>query len=178
MNPELSALVPEGCGALLLDPTQNKCLMMERNPFYVNNTGSKLEYEYPGGKVDPEKDDESIPYASTAARELFEETGIVISIDQIRESPLVVSKSPAGKGVGLYVVTLCPDQIRSMETIRKEMLLKCQQSPTEIEARTFEWLSLEDVKHDSTNKTDRRLKLPIRAFNRILIALLISNKLI
>lgn len=178
MSGSLDNLLVEGCGVLLLDPTQNKCLMMERNPFYVNNTGSKLEYEYPGGKVDQEKDDQSIPYASTAARELFEETGIVVSIDQIRESPLVVSKSPAGKGVGLYVVTLCPDQIRSMEHIRKEMLLKCQQSPTEIEARSFEWLSLEDVKHDSTTKTDLRLKLPIRSFNRILIALLIEKTLI
>lgn len=80
------------CGAALLDPTGSKVVM-------VKGTNPECPWGFPKGKIEP---GEEADLASCAAREVWEETGLVV---QLSSAPLVQGQV-GGKTMHLFLAML------------------------------------------------------------------------
>jgi len=167
-------LTPDGAGCILLH--NDKVLLLERNPNYVNNRRKAHELEFPGGKYDARLD--AVPYYDTALREVREETGIILNAKQIKQSAMIISKTPSNKGSALFVVNLTSDQVLDVEKLRKRLNDAIQASPDSREAQDMIWIPVASIKDFVMNNNQSALPLKLRPFNIPYIKqLIVENKL-
>ena len=171
-NMDYSHLEPEGAGMLLM--YHNNTFLVERNPDYIKNDKKKHELEYPGGKIEKGE-----TYKSCAIREVKEETSNMLEIDenQLSEDKSVIIKSPARKGICLFVVNLTPEQFNLMGTI--SLRLAQNSFEDKIYNETLSIVSVPLVELKNYIKEDRKFlvnDLPLRQFNKFLIMELIKQE--
>ncbi|KAJ9061627.1 mRNA-decapping enzyme subunit 2 [Entomophthora muscae] len=99
-------LVPV-CGAIILNPTLDKCL-------FVRGYNSKASWGFPKGKVDLEEDDHFC-----AIREIKEEVGFDIEPYLVKKD--CISQNLKGQRVRLYIVPCIPESVSFQTQTRKEI---------------------------------------------------------
>lgn len=144
-------------GAGVLPCFGDTVYLIERNPDYKNNDKKRWELEYPGGKVKSGED-----YRDAARREVEEEMGLRLALEQFSEARSVTVTSPKGLGIRLYQVDLTPEQVASIPRLSEQLQMKAQDNRTEAESLSIVTVSRSDLLTGS-------LPRPLRSFNKILI---------
>ena len=169
---DYSHLEPEGAGMLLV--YQDTTFLLERNPDYIKNDKRRHELEYPGGKIEKGE-----TYKSCAIREVKEETSNILEIDetQLSEDKSVIIKSPAGKGICIFVVNLTSEQFNLIATISLRLAQNCLKD--KIHNETMGMVSIPLVELINYIKEERKSlvnDMPLRQFNKFLIMELIKQE--
>jgi len=159
-----SIIIPESAGILPVD--DKYVYLLERNPNYINNDKRRHEWEYPGGKVENKE-----TYQQCAIREAHEETANIwkINDEQFIDEYSVLSISPKGQGVKLYIIKLDTIQLNQIDIINEKLKEKNNENTNLCESLSMKKIPLEILqKYISEEITDIE-GLQLRGFNKIVI---------
>lgn len=162
----------ESAGALLRHPIERKYLLLERNPDYIGNTKAKHELEYPGGKFE----DADLDAHKCASRETWEETSLVVPIEQLHTGIAFKTYNPESKKwVFLIETTLTHEQVKLVDALNIKLAESVTADPKSATAISLKWVSEDDLRKLTEGNTPDG-SLPLRGFNRIVLRAYFSAK--
>ncbi|SNW62185.1 MutT/NUDIX hydrolase [Orpheovirus IHUMI-LCC2] len=171
----------EGAGGILLNDNKEYTVMVESNPDYFSISRGKRsgihEIEYPGGKT--EDGETSV---ETAIREIYEETGIVITPYQIIN--YVVNINPKNLGVYLFKIILTNEQWDNIHVYSNSLRRKYIMNKDKTETMGLQIIPLHNVieliKNDNNSLYVKEYNemVNIRPFNKFLLRKMIDTNIL